>query len=251
MDIRWANREKPQYQPLVDIIDDASGYRIRNKSGKAIRFTGPATLSEHKNYYIEGFAFSTTVNCQHGRLFLNNVAAPKVVAQFHGHTQPALVARNCLFRDASAASGLMRLEYCTVLRKTVCEWIEASDCIFNGVVQKNHPTLHPPPKAGCVRYSRLAAPDLGTVVVVNCTTAKPVFFSDQYGKRSCGVLHPAALSAIRHGAEDSSEMGAYHDRRYVLHWEVIVSKLQDFLPVGIEAVVVPDANLACLAPEMK
>lgn len=250
-EIKWTDRARPEYEADIEIVEDAGSYRIRNRSGRPIKFTGPAMLSAHKDYYIEGFAFSTTVNCQHGRLFLRNVAAPKVVAQHHGHSLPALTARGCLFRDVSTATGLMRLEYCTVLRKAVCEWIEASDCIFVGRVQKDHPTLHPPPQSGCIRYSRLLTKVLGAVAVVRCTTVRPLFFSDHYGDRSCGVLHPAALAAIRHGAEDGGEMGAYHDRNYVLHWEAIVDKLQDFLPVGIEAVVIPDANLACPAPAMK
>jgi hypothetical protein len=251
VDIKWANRERPEYQALMEISADADAYRIRNKSGKAIRLIGPATLSEHKDYYIEGFAFSATINCRHGKLFLDNVAAPKVVAQFSGHGQPALFARNCLFRDVSTATGLMRIEYSTVLRKTVCEWIEASDCVFNGLVQKDHPTLHPPPKAGCVRYSRLSKMALGPVAVRHCTTARPLFFNDKYGERSCGVLHPATLASICHGAEDKGEMGAYHEQRHVLRREAIVAKLRDYLPVGIEAVVVPDANLACPTPERK
>jgi hypothetical protein len=145
----------------------------------------------------------------------------------------------------------MRLEYCTVLRKTVCEWIEASDCIFAGKVQKDHPTQEKPPQAGCIRYSRLSKTAMGAVAVFHCSTAKPLFFASHYGDRSCGVLHPASLGAIRHGAEDGGEMGAFHSRSYVLQWEAIVSKLQDFLPVGIEAVVIPAASLACPAPLKK
>ncbi|MDZ7657013.1 MAG: phage tail protein [Sulfurimicrobium sp.] len=250
-EIKWVDRAKPEYQALVEIAEDAASYRIRNRSSQAIRFTGPATLSQHKDYHIEGFAFSATVNCQHGRLFLNRVAAPRVVAQFHGPAVPALSARDCLFRDVSTATGLMRLEYCTVLRKTVCEWIEASDCIFAGKVQKDHPTQEKPPQAGCIRYSRLSKTAMGAVAVFHCSTAKALFFASHYGDRSCGVLHPASLAEIRHGAEDGGEMGAFHSRSYVLQWEAMVSKLQDFLPVGIEAVVIPAASLACPAPLKK
>ncbi|MFA5241071.1 MAG: phage tail protein [Sulfuricella sp.] len=250
-EIKWADRAKPEYQALVEITEDAASYRIRNRSKQAIRFTGPATLSAHKDYHIEGFAFSATVNCQHGRLFLRNVAAPRVVAQFSGSAVAALSARDCLFRDVSTATGLMRLEYCTVLRKTVCEWLDASDCIFAGIVQKDHPTQEKPPQAGCIRYSRLSKTDMGAVAVFRCSTAKPLFFTSHYGDRPCGVLHPACLAEIRHGAEDGGEMGAFHSRGYVLQWEAMVSKLQDFLPVGIEAVVIPATSLACPAPLKK
>jgi hypothetical protein len=172
------------------------------------------------------------------------------VAQYHGNAVPALSARDCLFRDVSTATGLMRLEYCTVLRNAVCEWIEASDCIFAGKLQKDHPKPKPP-QDGCVRYSRLPGTSMGSVAVVHCTTTRPLFFSAVYGGRSCAVLHPACLPSIRHGAEDGGEMGAFHSRSYVAQWEAIVHKLQDFLPVGIEAVVIPSSSLACPAPVKK
>lgn len=250
IDIKWSDRAKPAYSELIEIHDSPTQYRIRNRSGRAICFTGPATLSEHKDYVIEGFAFSAKVNCQHGRLTLRDVAAPKVVAQFHGPVTPALTAHNCLFRDVSTATGLMRLEYCTVLRKAVCEWLEASDCIFMGKVQKDHPT-QPPPQDGCVRYSRLPSLLMGAVAVFHCTDDKAVLFNDHYGDYACATLHPATPDSIRHGAEDRGEMGCYHDRQYVLRAEAIINKLQEYLPVGLEAVLIPDHHLVCQPPERK
>ena len=248
--IKWSDRARPQYAEQIEITENAFEYRIRNKTRMPIRFTGPATLDQPKAYAIEGFVFSATVNCVHGRLHLAEVAAPKVIAQHHGPDTPALSARGCLFRDVTAATGLMRLEYCTVLRKTICEWLEASDCIFIGRPQKDHPT-QPPPRDGCVRFSRLPGPVLGSVAVRQCTDAGPIFYSDPFGEFGCGVLHPAAPRAVRHGAEDGGEMGAYHDRHYVLREEAIIRKLAAYLPTGLEAVLIPDARLACPPPRKK
>jgi len=250
VDIKWSDRDKLQYSDLIEIQETLSQYRIRNKGVKPIRFTGPAKLDQHKDYVIEGFVFSTTVNCVHGHLFLKNVAAPKVVAQRHGPVTPALSAHNCLFRDVTTATGLMRLEYCTVLRKAICEWLEASDCIFIGKLQKDHPTK-PPPEDGCVRYCRVPTLDLGELSVFHCTVDQPIFFADQYGDCACAALHPATGAAILHGAEDRGEMGAYHDRHYVLRGEAVISKLQEYLPVGLEAVLIPDQHLACPPPAAK
>lgn len=249
-DIKWTDREKPLYSGLIEIQDTHSLYRIRNTGGKPICLTGPVKLDQQKDYEIEGFVFSATVNCQHGRLFLKDVAAPKVVAQKHGPVTPALTAQNCLFRDATAATGLMRLEYCTVLRKAICEWLEASDCIFLGKIQKDHPT-QPPPREGCVRFSRVPTFALGDVSVFHCTQESPIFFEDQYGEYGCAALHPASPDSIRHGAEDRGEMGAYHDRHYVLRAEAIINKLQEYLPVGIEAVLIPDTHMVCPPPMKK
>lgn len=250
VDIKWSDRDKPQYRDLIEIHDTVTQYRIRHKGGIPVRFTGPVKLDQHKDYVIEGFVFSTTVNCKHGHLYLKDVAAPKVVAQLHGPATPALIAHNCLFRDVTTATGLMRLEYCTVLRKAICEWLEASDCIFIGKVQKDHPT-QPPPQDGCVRFSRLPTLALGAVSVFHCTDDKPVFFNDQFGDYGCAALHPAAMNSIRHGAEDRGEMGCYHNRHYVLRAEAVISKLQEYLPVGLEAILIPDDHMVCQPPDKK
>ncbi|MDP2104555.1 MAG: hypothetical protein Q8J76_01070, partial [Desulfobulbaceae bacterium] len=248
--IKWSDRAKPQYQHLIAIEETPTFYRIRKLGGTRIRFTGPVTLDGHKDYVIEGFSFSTTVNCVHGNLFLRDVAAPKVMAQRHGAEIPALTARDCLFRDVTTARGLMRLEYCTVLRKTICEWLEASDCIFIGTVQKDHPT-RPPPRDGCVRVSRLPGLALGAVRVHQCSDDEPIFFNQIFGKQGCAALHPASSQAIRHGAEDGGEMGCYHDRHYVLRAEAVIDKLKDYLPLGLEAVLVYDKRLLCPIPIVK
>jgi len=246
-EIHWKDRAKPEFAKLIEIIDSEKRYLVRNISGQPIHFIGQVKLLKAKDYTLEGFSFGTTISCKLGRLFLKDVAAPKVVAQYDGPLAPSLSAKGCLFRDVTTATGLMRLEYCTVLRKTIAEWIEASDCIFLGILQKDH--LHAvPPLSGCIRYSRLPVMPLGVVSLFHCTTDKPIFFQDDYGEYACAVLHPANLDSIKHGAEDGGEMGCYHDRRYVLRGEAIIDKLTDFLPVGLEAVLVPDMNLVCAPP---
>ena len=75
----------------------------------------------------------------------------------------------------------------------------------------------------------------------------PVFYSDSFGERGCGVLHPATAEGIRHGAEDGGEMGAYHDLYLSLLCEAVVDKLADDLPLGLEAASIPDAHMLDLA----
>jgi hypothetical protein len=63
------------------------------------------------------------------------------------------------------------------------------------------------------------------------------------------VLHPAADERLRFGAEDGGEMGACHLFAYTLRERAVLEKLKDFLPVGIEAVLAPDASLVCAPPQ--
>ena len=56
---------------------------------------------------------------------------------------------------------------------------------------------------------------------------------------------------IRFGAEDGAEMGAHHHKYYSLKIEAVLEKIQEFLPVGIEPVLIQDRRLLNLPPEIK
>ena len=96
------------------------------------------------------------------------------------------------------------------------------------------------------------------------TTAKPVFTDFDYcengqrvervpefGDMDYGVLDRATSDAIRFGAEDGGEMGAYHHRYYSLKAEAMLMKMREFLPVGIEPVLIQDTHLLHVPPVSK
>lgn len=65
----------------------------------------------------------------------------------------------------------------------------------------------------------------------------------KYGEYGYGVLALHTTDAIRFGAEDGGEMGAYHHRYYALKAEAMLDKMREFLPVGIEPVLIYDKLL--------
>lgn len=65
----------------------------------------------------------------------------------------------------------------------------------------------------------------------------------QYGEYGYGVLALHTDDTIRFGAEDGGEMGAYHHRYYALKAEAMLDKIREFLPVGIEPVLIYDKGL--------
>lgn len=65
----------------------------------------------------------------------------------------------------------------------------------------------------------------------------------QYGEYGYGVLALHSAKAIRFGAEDGGEMGAYHHGYYALKAEAMLDKMREFLPVGIEPVLIYDKGL--------
>jgi len=188
-------------------------------------------------------ASHNTVELDSGRIHLDTCAARHVEVHSIDTEEPVIDARNCLFRTIQAARGLARLEYCTVLSTSLTEGIQASDCIFLGLIRKDHVPVTPPDN-GCLRYSRISErQNPGNMQISFSTDKIPVMFSEVFGDRSCGVLHPATPEAVRHGAEDGAEMGAYHQDYLSLLAEAVVDKLEDYLPVGLQAVIIPDQRM--------
>jgi hypothetical protein len=183
-------------------------------------------------------------------------AVTQVSAPAGGASPPLMQARDSVLGDVVVDTGQVRLEYSTVLGNATCAVLQASDCIFHGelTLQVPAPTDAWP---HCVRYSRVPAavlpvPSPATIArFPHCTAAPAVFMHARIeqgilGQAGCGVLHPAAPSAIGQGAEDGGEMGAYHALRHVLSRAALRDKLIEHLPLGMEPVLIPDPRL--LAP---
>jgi hypothetical protein len=204
-------------------------------------------------YRFENLWLDKTVDIKRGKVEMIGCAVRKLIVQPVDTSTVDLEARACLFKSLRVARGLAQLEYCTVLQTSVTEALQASDCIFLPVLKKDvDPADTDRPNPLCVRYSRLPdplppeGPDSHTPKTV---TVAPWFFSETFGTPGCGVLHPGGDKSVRFGAEDGGEMGAYHDRRYTLREEAMIDKLDEFVPVGQEAILIPDTTLGCAPPQ--
>ncbi len=207
-------------------------------------------------YHFAGLVLNNKVEIDSGVVTLDRCAVKilEVHSRFEGTDSrhlsvPVIHARNCLFRDLQSATSLTRLEYCTVLKKCLVEALQASECIFTCLIRKDHvipaePAKAPPTKM-CVRYSHILPAQLPANLEQHFhNTRAPVhFFSEQFGHGSCGVLHPASDESICQGAEDGTEMGAYHFLYMCVRFAAVKEKLKDYLPIGFEAVVIPDEHL--------
>ncbi len=193
-----------------------------------------------------------------GRLTLRGMAVRKVVVNTPGVNEPVLDAVDCLFDEVEAPEGLVRLDSCTVVRSLTCRRLQASDCLFAGAVAvANRPDDAP----GCVRYSRIPEGLDRRLPRHRTTSDEPVFFAidfcdstgaprraTAFGDPGYGSLHPATPDSICFGAEDGGEMGADHHRRLSLARAAVSAKLEEFLPVGMEAVLIPDQRLLVAPP---
>jgi hypothetical protein len=184
-----------------------------------------------------------------GMVELRGCAARRVEVHTSGTSTPVVSARAAVIDRLLAPRGRIQLEYVTVLERLVAEAMDLSDCLIVPTLQRDIGQPEPP-DTGCARYSRLASQALapGFGVGRGLTRVKPWFVSEVFGQPGCAVLHPGAHAALRSGAEDGGEMGAYHDLRIALREQAVLTKLQDYLPVGLEPVLIPDPTLRCPPP---
>jgi hypothetical protein len=209
---------------------------------------------------------ATTVNVSlaAGRVELKRVALKDLTVATAGVGEPVIDAVDCLFDGINAEEGLVRLEASTVMQDLSCRRLQASDCLFAGDVELQ-------PRGGdprsCVRYSRVPRALFSLPVTrlerAALTTVEPIFFAfdhcareggmrrvSEFGDPGYGVLHPATPDAISSGAEDGGELGADHHRATCLARAAVLAKLASFLPLGIEAVLVPDPRLLVQPPDL-
>lgn len=209
-------------------------------------------------------AFTGTLHVPDGRVELRRVAAEKLIVDTQDGEIPVLDAVDCLFDEIEAPNGLVRLEGTTVMKSLVCRRLQASDCLFADKVQLRPDSADEP---SCVRYSRLPArekldaPPSLRLAQAATTTAEPIFLALErcprqaghlpaFGDPGYGVLDPATPEAIRTGAEDGGEMGADHHRATCLARAAVLQKLEEFLPLGIEAVLTLDPRLLVQPPKL-
>lgn len=217
-------------------------------AGDIIQIDGNVNLPGTDTFAFEGLAFLGTITVASGRLVLRRSAAKKVVAQKADLAAPVVDAAGCLIDEISVADGLVRFEFVTVLTGTSVRKLQASDSILLGSLTLGALPLNEP--RSCIRYSRV--PVTAAKFAASATTGEtPLFVSSQFAAYGCGVLHPAAPASIRFGAEDGGEMGAYHDWRLALALDAVRAKLEDFLPLGLQAVLIPDPRLLVKPPALK
>jgi len=222
-----------------------------------VKLSGVIDLDTEAVYHFENLWLDNRLDINAGKVELIGCASRHTRVQTAERDTPVIEARGCLFNKVEAARGLVQLEYCTVLNRVLAVHLNASDSIFLTKPRKDR-VDQDVPAAGCIRYSRLPeTPDsewvsdgaTSPLQRVKTTVEKPLFISDRFGDPGCGVLHIACDEAVALGAEDGGEMGAYHDARHVLRWRAVLDKLADYLPVGLEAALVPDATLTYALPE--
>jgi hypothetical protein len=143
----------------------------------------------------------------------------------------------------------------TIVRSTIIGtvWVHAiplaENSIFLGDVRVARRQI------GCMRYCYVAEesrsprrhrcqPDLVRAAAVaedtdvEAARVVPRFTSRRYGNPGYGQLADACADEIRAGADDESEMGAFHDLFQPQREAILAQRLAEFVPVGSETAVI-------------
>jgi hypothetical protein len=253
---------------------EMGGYNT-GREGRPVRIVGnlSGVILPADGYSLADLIFEGSLQVSGGQLDLRRCAAisldvtSALALDDAGAAIPAIDAIDCLFDELTVANSLARLEYCTIMLAAHCKQLQASDCLFAGDISDG---AGGEPESGCLRFSRIPSDFGGASLYVQSgfassnTRATPVFarfdncigdVSDYrapiFGEAGYGVLHPTTPEAIRFGAEDGAEMGVGHHKYYSLKAEAVLDKMREFLPVGIEPVLIQDERLLHVPPEIK
>jgi hypothetical protein len=145
--------------------------------------------------------------------------------------------------DGTSGGGALSLAGCTVIGKVHAALLTSlSDSIVWAKLASADPwsaALWADRKQqGCVRFSYLpaasAVPRRYQCVIQAAGAPQPLFYSLQYGDPGYCKLLPSTDDAIRRGAEDEGEMGAFHFVLGPLRENDLRVRLQEYLPAGLE-----------------
>jgi hypothetical protein len=125
--------------------------------------------------------------------------------------------------------GALALEAVTVIGRLACQSLTASNSLLLGAVRVVRR------QEGCVRFS-FVAPGSATPRRYRCATADfPRLASLRYGTPAYCQLTERTPDAIRRGADDESEMGAFHFLYAPQRESDLRTRLDEYLRVGLEA----------------
>jgi len=269
-DAVMAGSALPEGLPLT-FASGAGSRRLEGLGPIPVRIRGVLDLDAPIRWSFANLWFDNRVEVTDGRVDAAACAFRELYVHTVDAATPVVAASGCLFKRLIAPRSLGLLEYATILERLVCERLQMSDSILLPMPAKDLIDADVP-AGGCIRFSHLpyipqppdpldpAAPNdplwisqgrrsMLRVFDTRCTTTPPIFWHTDFGQPGCAVLHPDSVSALRFGAEDGGEMGACHAFAHTLRERAVIEKLRDFLPVGIEAVLAPDASLLCPPPE--
>ena len=149
--------------------------------------------------------------------------------------------------DADTAAQTVQLERATVLGRVRCDVLNASECLLDEL------TVVDDQQAGCIRYSRyepgstlprryqcVPSSDQQQACSPGTRCLAPLFNSRRFGRPDYAQLAPGTPSEILTAGELGGEVGAFSGALNTLRLDNLQVKLREFLPVGLNALVIAE-----------
>ncbi len=146
--------------------------------------------------------------------------------------------------DGAGGGGSLTLQGCTVIGKvhSTLFTLISNSILWSALASAdswNNPVLADRKQQGCVRFSYLpptaSGPRQFECVPQSGAILAPLFYSLQYGDPGYAKLLPGTNNAIRRGADDGGEMGAFHFVLAPLRETDLLVRLQEYLPAGLQS----------------
>lgn len=182
----------------------------------------------------------TAANSILGSIRSNPLATVSLTNSIVDATDPGYTAYAAT-ADETAGAAALTMTGCTVVGRVHASLLQyVSDCIFwanddrpgkAGLVADRR-------QQGCVRFSflpfRAVVPAQYECVQQKVAGVWPAFVTTRYGQPGYLKLMACTDDSIRRGADDGSEMGAYHFVMAPQRETDLKIRLQEYVPVGLE-----------------
>lgn len=224
----------------------APGWALTPKGDPQAAYSGlPTLLAETSGLQV---AISRSIV---GGLWINELAAAQIADSIVDAAAPSLPAYAATV-DASGRpqpGGALTLQGCTVIGKVYASLLTlVSDSIVWAQLSPADRAATPPlwaaplwalrKQEGCVRFSFLPfdaiTPRRFQCVELSEGGPQPLFYSLRFGDAGYGKLLPDTADAVRRGADDGGEMGAFHFLLAPLRETDLRVRIAEFMPAGLE-----------------
>lgn len=254
---------------MLPVPDDVAGrpYFAPHGGHRAVL---TAENSSNGRFRVENLYFAGTLVVRSGvTLDLRNFAVREI--ELRGSARVILKHGIC---DKIAAASNAARSYCDLEYVTVCDAahlsnVNASDSILMDLQIRTEEG--PQFRAGCLRYCRVGPGQaLPARIARRASSRGDVRFLSfpclrhphpsvkgwvtrlpQFGETGYGVLSPQNAPAVRTGAEDGGELGAYHNAHHLARLEAAAARVQEFSPAGHRISARYDLRLAAPLPQAK
>jgi hypothetical protein len=139
----------------------------------------------------------------------------------------------------SIAGGVLRVENCTIIGRVHSAQLNASNSLFLAEDEDGNESIFVENRQkGCVRFSYLplkAKVGRRHRCLPEDKAIEPQFTSRSYGQPGYCQLTQSCASEIRQGADDGSEMGAFHNLFQAQRETNLRLRLNEYLRLGLEA----------------